>query len=192
VNGADAYRLAERVRARLLTFVIRRSFASWGPRSLAVPPLRLAGERDITVGTGVLFSAGCWLNAIGGAIMIGDGSSFSGDCVISAAKSVTIGREVLVARGVHIGDHDHAFVDSSQPVMNQGIANAAPVTIGDGAWIGHSAVILAGVSVGAGAVIAAGAVVTRDVPAYSLAAGVPARVMKSWAPADRLPSRPWG
>jgi acetyltransferase-like isoleucine patch superfamily enzyme len=188
VNGANAYWLARRVRARLFTFVIRRSFAAWGPQSVAVPPLRLNGERAITVGARVRFGAGCWLNAIGGAIAVGDGCSFSGDCTISAAESVIIGREVLLARGVHIGDHDHAFADTSRPVMQQGVANVAPVTIGDGAWIGNGAAILAGVSVGAGAVIAAAAVVTRDVPAYSIAVGAPARVMRSWAPAGKASS----
>jgi acetyltransferase-like isoleucine patch superfamily enzyme len=190
VSGADAYRLTRRVRARLFTVVIRRSFAAWGSRSVAVPPFRPIGERAITVGARVCFGAGCWLNAIGGVIAIGDGCSFSGDCTISAAESVTIGREVLVARGVHIGDHDHAFADPSRPVAQQGVANVAPVTIGDGAWIGHGAAILAGVRVGAGAVIAAGAVVTRDVPAYSLAVGAPARVTKSWAPAVHASSVP--
>jgi acetyltransferase-like isoleucine patch superfamily enzyme len=188
VSGVNAYRLAQRVRARLFTFVIRRSFAAWGPQSVAVPPLRLNGERAIKIGARVRFGPGCWLNAIGGVIAVGDGCSFSGDCTISAAESVIIGREVLLARGVHIGDHDHAFADTSRPVMQQGVANVAPVTIGAGAWIGNGAAILAGVSVGAGAVIAAAAVVTRDVPAHSLAVGAPARVMRSWAPPGKAPS----
>lgn len=100
---------------------------------------------------------------------------------ISAARSVTLGREVLVARGVHIGDHNHAFTDPSRPARRQGIADAAPVVIEDGAWLGHNVTVTAGVSIGRGAVIAAGAVVTRDVPPYSLAVGIPARVAKSWA-----------
>ncbi len=188
MNGADAYRLALRIRARLFTLTICRSFAAWGPNSVALPPLRLGGERRITVGARVLFGAGCWLNAIGGVITVGDGCSFSGDCTISAAESVTLGREVLVARGVHIADHDHAFEDAGRPVMRQGITDPTPVTVGDGAWIGHGASVLAGVSIGEGAVIGAGAVVTRDVPPYSLAVGAPARVIRSWAPTDRAPS----
>ena len=123
------------------------------------PPLRLEGEWDITIGAGTWFGSGCWLNAIGGTITVGDGCSFAGDVTISAA------------RGVHIGDHNHAFTDPGRPARRQGIANAAPVMIGDGAWLGHNVTITAGVSIGRGAVIAAGAVVTRDVPPYSLAVG---------------------
>ena len=55
----------------------------------------------------------------------------------------------------------------------------APIVIGDHVWIGTNAIVLKGVTIGDGAVIAAGAVVTRDVPAHSLAAGVPARVIRS-------------
>jgi lipopolysaccharide O-acetyltransferase len=187
VSGAGIYRLGRRVRARLFTLMIRRSFAAWGLRSVAVPPLRLEGERDITIGAGTWFGSGCWLNAIGGTITVGDGCSFAGDVTISAAASVMLGRDLLVARGVHIGDHDHAFTDPGRPARRQGIANAAPVMIGDGAWLGHNVTVTAGVSIGRGAVIAAGAVVTRDVPPYSLAVGIPARVVKSWAPVTAPP-----
>ena len=150
MNGAGTYRLGRRVRARLFTLMIRRSFAAWGLRSVAAPPLRLEGERDITIGAGTWFGSGCWLNAI--------------------------------------GDHDHAFTDPGRPARRQDIANAAPVMIGDGAWLGHNVTVTAGVSIGRGAVIAAGAVMTRDVPPYSLAVGVPARVARLWAPVTAHPS----
>ena len=187
VSGAGTYRLGRRVRARLFTVMIRRSFAAWGLRSVAAPPLRLKGERDITIGAGTWFGSGCWLNAIGGTITVGDGCSFAGDVTISAAVSVTLGGDVLVARGVHISDHDHAFTDPGRPARRQGIANAAPVMVGDGAWLGHNVTVTAGVSIGRGAVIAAGAVVTRDVPPYSLAVGIPAQVVRSWAPVTAPP-----
>lgn len=58
-------------------------------------------------------------------------------------------------------------------------SSSAPVVIGDGVWIGARATILKGVTIGDGAVVAAGAVVTRDVPAHSLVAGVPARVVRA-------------
>jgi acetyltransferase-like isoleucine patch superfamily enzyme len=184
MNGADVYRLGRRARAWLFTLAIRRGFAAWGPRSVAVPPLRLEGERNITVGAGTWLGPGCWLNAIGGTIVVGDGCSFAGDLTISAAASVTVGREVLVARGVHIGDHDHAWADATRAVRRQGIAHVDPVVIGDGAWLGHNVTVTAGVSIGRNSVVAAGAVVTRDVPPYSLAVGVPARVVRSWDPAS--------
>ena len=83
--------------------------------------------------------------------------------------------------------HDHAFTDPGRPARWQGTANAVPVMIGDGTWLGHNVTVTAGVSIGRGAVIAAGAVVTRDVPPYSLAVGIPARVVRSWAPVTARP-----
>lgn len=68
------------------------------------------------------------------------------------------------------------------------------LTLGHDVWIGHGAVVLAGRSVGTGAVVAAGAVVARDVPAYAIVAGVPARVVKERFPADiaaRLQALGW-
>ena len=60
---------------------------------------RHEGERESTIGPGTWFGSGCWLNAIGGTITVGDGCSFAGDVTISAAAAVTLGRDVLVARG---------------------------------------------------------------------------------------------
>jgi acetyltransferase-like isoleucine patch superfamily enzyme len=109
MSGAGAYRLVQRIHARMFSLLICRSFAAWGSRSSAVPPMRLYGERSITVGARVPFGRECWLNAIGGVIVIGDGCMFFANSTISSAHSATIGREVMVARHVHIRDHGHAF-----------------------------------------------------------------------------------
>jgi len=147
-------------------------------------PLRINGERWISVGSDVHFGAGCWLSAEpAGAVtepvmFIGDGCRFAGGCVISAVSHVRIGREVLIARNVYIADHDHAYGDTSRAIARQGVASVDRVVVDDGAWLGQNCVVTSG------AIVAANSVVTKDVPDHSLAAGAPAKVVKSWAPAQ--------
>ncbi|KQO80111.1 hypothetical protein ASF29_21105 [Rhizobium sp. Leaf262] len=96
---------------------------------------------------------------------------------ISCGHEITIGEQVFIADQVIIRDWDgHTIV---------GRPNAAPITIGNHVWIGMRSMILKGVTIGDGAVIAAGAVVVKDVPAGSVVAGNPAKVVKndvSWVP----------
>lgn len=88
-------------------------------------------------------------------------------------ERITIGEDVAIADNVTIRDSDNHVVTSGS-----GYQMTKPITIGNHVWIGMNATILKGVIIGDGAIIAAGAVVTRDVPAGCLAAGVPARVIK--------------
>jgi acetyltransferase-like isoleucine patch superfamily enzyme len=119
------------------------------------------------------------------AITIGDGTNFAGDCVVSAASSITIGNDVLFARGIYVSDHSHAFGDEATPIIDQGIDKVAPVVIEDGAWLGENVVVCPGVTIGRGAVVGANSVVVRDVPARSVAVGAPASVVREIdAPVD--------
>src|SRR5262249_30173913 len=117
------------------------------------------------------------------ALSIGDGTSISGNVVLSAARSVRLGKKVLIARGVYISDHIHNYGDTGTAVLDQGIGRIEPVEVGDGAWLGENVVVGPGVKIGGGAVIGANAVVTTDVPEHSLAVGAPARVVRSFRPA---------
>jgi virginiamycin A acetyltransferase len=86
-------------------------------------------------------------------------------------------RDVLVAAGVHIpsGAQTHFYDDPTKPIREQGGARTM-VTIGEGAWIGSAAVVMA--DVGKGSIIAAGSVVTKPIPDYVIAGGVPAKVIR--------------
>lgn len=113
-----------------------------------------------------------------GAITFGE-RTFCGEfCVFGVNESIMIGRDVMIAQAVTIRDTDHGFYETTKPMAGQGIVTS-PVVIEDDVWIGHGAAILKGVRVGRGSIVAAGAVVTKDVPPYSIAGGVPARVIKS-------------
>lgn len=88
-------------------------------------------------------------------------------------EKIKIGNNVAIADSVKIRDSDNHQIRSSNHIKTQ------PVEIGNNVWIGIGATILKGVTIGDGAIIAAGSVVTKDIPARCLAAGVPAKVIKT-------------
>jgi acetyltransferase-like isoleucine patch superfamily enzyme len=182
------YRLGVRLRARALSSMISGSFEAFGRRSVLQPPIRIEGERWISIGDEVFVGTGSYLQVIygpdsHGALRIGDGVSITGGCVISAAASVTLGPRVLLARNVYIADHRHAFEDTSRAVLDQGVEQLAPVEVGEGAWLGQNVVVGPGVRIGRGAVVGANSVVLSDVPDHSVAVGTPARVVRQFGPA---------
>lgn len=141
-------------------------------------PIRVFGERSISVGRHVVIGEGSWLQTLGGVIEIGDGCRFSGYVVISAALSIVLEPHVLVARNVHILDHMHRFDRSDLSIESQPITTPRPVRIGEGSWIGANVVVLPGVTVGRGAVIGANSIVDRDVRDRVVVVGAPAREVR--------------
>jgi maltose O-acetyltransferase len=113
----------------------------------------------------------------GSHIYCGDNVYFNVNCVVLDAAKVTIGSNVLFGPGVQL----YAATHPLDAVVRRTLELAEPITIGDDCWIGGSTVICPGVTIGAGCVIGAGSVVTKDVPAYSLAVGNPAKVIKNLA-----------
>ena len=181
--AVDGYRLLVRARSKAFSLLSAGAFESFGARSVLQPPLRLGGEHRIAVGSDVFVGAGAWLQVLpgpkgDGRIEIGDGTSLAGGCVLSSALHVRLGQRVLFARNVYVADHRHAFADGTRAVLDQGIEQVEPVTIGDGAWLGENVVVGPGVTIGRGAVIGANAVVLSDVPERTVAVGAPARVVR--------------
>ncbi len=110
-------------------------------------------------------------------IRIGKGSSLNQGCVVDGFGGVAIGRGVRIAPYVVVNTADHDYSDPEVFIKDQGYKCAA-VTIEDDVWIGTQSSINKGVTIGKGSVIGAGSVVTKDIPPYSIAAGVPAKVIK--------------
>lgn len=109
-------------------------------------------------------------------LRIGDNSGVGIKCEMNGP--VTIGNDVMMGPEVivYTTSHKHDRIDIT--MIEQGMDVQKSVTIGNDVWIGRRAMILPGVTIGDGCVIAAGAVVVKDIPPYSIAGGVPARVIK--------------
>ena len=122
----------------------------------------------------VIESYSCINNAVGD-VTIGDHTRIGIHCTVIGP--VCIGNNVNLAQGITVTALNHNFEDPTRKIDEQGISTK-PVVIGDDVWIGANAVILPGVTIGTHSIVAAGAVVTKDVPDYSLVAGVPAKVIK--------------
>ena len=116
--------------------------------------------------------------AASGTLVLGTDVGFNEGVSIFAQTSITIGDNVSIADYVAIQDSDY------HPTVPGGPVRTAPIVIERNAWIGRNAIVLRGVTVGQNAVVAAGAVVTQDVPANSVAAGNPARVIRELDIAD--------
>lgn len=183
------YNFWERVKGKLFTALCRGDFSHVGQRVMLQPPMRLAGSRHISIGDRVFIGPNSWLEVIPGdrsrdatAIRIGSGTCLSGFGTITAVRQVIIESNVLIARYVYISDHSHAYASPDLPIKQQGITKIASVRICKGAWLGQNVVVCPGVTIGRNAVIGANSVVRDDVPDFCIAAGAPARVIRSTSP----------
>ena len=135
------------------------------------------GYGRLILGRWVHFGVDCALRCHEGTLTLGDKSVLARDISINCYLDVEIGDSALIADSVYISDFDHKFGDLVTPIKDQGIAKSR-VRIERDVWIGTKVTVSRGVTIGEGAVIGANAVVTRDIPPYSVAVGVPARVVK--------------
>ncbi len=138
--------------------------------------LVIAPEARIRFGRSVEFMRDSTLH-FGGEVNIGSKVYFNRGCHIVSLESLTIGANSIFGERVSIHDENHV-IEGDQPVPERGLVTA-PVKIGSGVWVGAKATILQGVTIGDNAVIGAHALVTRDIPANSVALGVPARVVRT-------------
>jgi acetyltransferase-like isoleucine patch superfamily enzyme len=143
----------------------------------------------VTVARGATLTCTGVLAAPGVGIRVGNRSAIGAGSMLAGQGGIRIGDDVILGPGVRIFSENHDFDALDRPIRAQGQTRAM-VTIENDCWVGAGATILAGVTIGTGSVIAAGAVVTRDVPALSVVAGVPARIIKLRQPPVVAPLRP--
>lgn len=184
-------------KARIYTAWVRNAFYRSGDIRVN-PPIIITGGKQIVIGNkvglGRLGSLRSWKNKldtssynplieIGNNVWIGDFFN------IQAANKICIGSGVLMGKWVSIIDNDHGVYDINNPIdienwktknpSERPLGSKGPIIIHDNVWIGDKVTILGGVVIGEGSVIASNAVVTRNIPAYSIAGGVPAKVIKT-------------
>lgn len=170
---------------------VARRFGSFGEGSIIGFPLAsLVNEQAVHIGSNtvinphVTLSAG-WMpdqpDLADRIVTIGDRCLIGRHSTIVGHRSITIGNDVWTGHGIHITDMNHGYEDPEAPISRQHQPEA-PVVIGDGSWLGHNTVVLPGVTIGRHVAIGAGSVVTRDIADFSVAVGVPARVIKHYEP----------
>ena len=174
------------------TSMIKRNFKSVGAHTvLCYPFSRLCGEDRIAIGANTYIEPDVELTAwtayksqtFTPEITIGNGCTIRHGAQLSAIQFIHIGDNLLTGPNVLITDNAHGLMDNKDELairpQNRLLSSKGGVTIGNNVWLGARAIILPGVTIGDGAVVAAGSIVTKDIPAYATAAGIPAKVIKT-------------
>jgi len=157
-------------------FMRREAFVRWPVHGNVLEALR---EGRLEIGAHVLLEPGVWLTAPDEAqIRIGAGTFLNLGVMLASMNLVEIGAHCMLANGCLVTDASHRFDDPVMPVPWQGFTTKGTTHVGDNVWCGTNVVITGGVRVGERSVIGANSVVTSDIPPFTVAAGVPAKVLR--------------
>ncbi len=133
-------------------------------------------EGEIRLGNDTFMAHTCTLRAEGGKILIGENVQISRNCYINGTGDIEIGNDTMLGPNSIVVSANHLYSQLDVPIRLQGIEKAKIHIEGD-VWIGANVTVLPGVSIGKGTVVGAGAVVKENLPPYSIAVGVPAKVV---------------
>ena len=139
--------------------------------------LQIARRGRVDFGRFVWLGHGTKVRCHEGSVEIGDKTVLGQECTISAYRRVRIGEQCVIADRAMFIDFDHGVVDVERPIRKQGIY-MREVEVGSNVWIGYGACILRGVRVGDNSIVGTNSVVTKDVPANAVVAGIPARIIR--------------
>ncbi|WP_158999118.1 acyltransferase [Pigmentibacter ruber] len=180
--------LLKRVITKLIYILSQKHYKSmlfsFGNSSHIVFPAEITENKGLSIGNHVIIKSNSWLNCRylpltnTPSLVIQDGCYLGRFIHINAFQDVLIEKNVLIADRVHISDATHYYDKLDIPIIKQGAGFVAPVKLLEGCWIGVGAVILPGVTIGKHAIIGANAVVTKSIPDYAVAGGVPAKIIK--------------
>ena len=131
----------------------------------------------ITIGDGVFIGRNTILSCKNGDIVLDDNANIGFNCEVFSAGRVRIGKNVLVAAYTYLVGGDHLFDRTDIPVLQQGRA-AHGIDVDDNVWLGAHVVVTDGSTVGRDSIIGAGAVVVGELPEFSIAVGIPAKVVR--------------
>lgn len=201
--GFAVRRLSALVRSLLMGIGIRRGLGSWiflGENVKLRNRVLIHLGKGVTLGSGVLIDglsrrgvrlgdnvnigpytiieATGVISNLGEGCSIGQNSGMGAFSYIGAAGGVSIGEDVIMGQRVSFHSENHLYVRTDAPIRTQGISRKG-IIVEDDCWIGANVVFIDGAHVGRGCVIGAGAVVRGVIPSYSIAVGVPARVVRS-------------
>jgi len=174
--------------SRLYTLVIARDFGRLD-KACVWWNARVTNPQYVRIGRGVTVKANSWVYAVISdqegnrftpEIEIQDGVYLGHSLHLTAVQRVVIEAEAMIADFVYISDNFHDYRDTTKPIQKQRVYSRGPLVIKSGAFIGEGARIIGPVSVGKNSVVGANAVVTHDIPDYSVAVGIPARVIRTY------------
>jgi acetyltransferase-like isoleucine patch superfamily enzyme len=155
----------------------RRAFTRWPLHGNVLEALQ---DDRLRIGEHVLLEPHVWLTCPRPArLSIGAGSFLNIGVMVAASNEVTIGEHCMFGNGTLVTDGNHRFDDPDTPVPYQGFTSKGPTRIGDNVWCGANVVITSGVSIGERCVIGANSVVTEDLPPFTVAAGAPAKALRT-------------
>jgi acetyltransferase-like isoleucine patch superfamily enzyme len=158
-------------------FMRRQAFVRWPVHGNVLEALR---EGRLEIGAHTLLEPSVWLTAPGAArVRIGSGTFLNLGVMVAALELVEIGDHCMFANGCVISDAAHRFDDPGRPVPWQGFTTKGPTRVEDNVWCGAHVVVTSGVTIGERSVIGANSVVTTDIPPRSIAAGAPAKVIRT-------------
>jgi galactoside O-acetyltransferase len=121
-----------------------------------------------------------------GSLVIGENTYVQPGCVLNAfVGSIRIGANCMLAPGCVLTPYQHGATDTARPMREQPLVSRGDIVLEDDVWLGARVCVTDGVTIGQGAIVGAGAVVTKDVPPYAIAGGVPARIIRYRTPMEK-------